>query len=136
MVAVPAHRKAMTGLLLGDHNLSVERLRYATRYRHAVPREHRLCRFCWAAIEDEVHALFNCTGTPRLTEFRSQFLEALKSIDSGTWDSYMKLSNYNFMLKILPSRKAVALYAKYIYQVLSVFDETPRYLPVAFRIPN
>ncbi|KAJ7711130.1 hypothetical protein B0H14DRAFT_3902606 [Mycena olivaceomarginata] len=32
-VAVPAHRKAITGLLLGDHNLSVERLRYPSRDR-------------------------------------------------------------------------------------------------------
>ncbi|KAJ6625097.1 hypothetical protein B0H10DRAFT_2316634 [Mycena sp. CBHHK59/15] len=37
MVAVPAHRKALTRLLLGDHNLSVEHLQYPVRYRLPVP---------------------------------------------------------------------------------------------------
>ncbi|KAJ7889623.1 hypothetical protein B0H13DRAFT_1610154, partial [Mycena leptocephala] len=46
LIAVPAHRKALTGLLLGDHLLSVERLRYPARYREAVPHDHRLCRLC------------------------------------------------------------------------------------------
>ncbi|KAJ7090615.1 hypothetical protein C8R44DRAFT_990643 [Mycena epipterygia] len=66
MVAVPAHRKAMTGLLLGDHNLSIERLRYPVHYRDAVPRQHWLCRFCRGGVEDEVHALFDCDAEPRL----------------------------------------------------------------------
>jgi hypothetical protein len=43
LVVVPAHRKALTGLYLGDHNLSVERLRYSARYKDKVPREYRLC---------------------------------------------------------------------------------------------
>ncbi|KAJ7887948.1 hypothetical protein B0H13DRAFT_2342185 [Mycena leptocephala] len=50
MVAVPTHRKALTGLLLGDHNLSVERLRYPARYREIVPRRFRLCRFCRGSV--------------------------------------------------------------------------------------
>ncbi|KAJ7438023.1 hypothetical protein B0H11DRAFT_1829642, partial [Mycena galericulata] len=73
MVAVPAHRKALTGLLLGDHNLSVERLRYPARYRERVPREYRLCRLCRGAVEDEVHALFDCAASVRLVELRSCF---------------------------------------------------------------
>ncbi|KAJ7186300.1 hypothetical protein GGX14DRAFT_374880, partial [Mycena pura] len=120
MVVVPAHRKAMTCLLLGDDNLSVERLRYATHYRESIPRELRLCRFCRGGIEDEVHALFNCIGNPSLVQLRAQFLDALKSVNSGTWDSYMKMSNYDSMLKIFPSRKAVAIYAEYIFLVLKV----------------
>ncbi|KAJ7918680.1 hypothetical protein B0H13DRAFT_2435218 [Mycena leptocephala] len=136
MVAVPAHRKAMTGLLLGDHNLSVERLRYPARYREAIPRQHRLCRFCRGDIEDEVHALFDCTADPRLVELRSRFLETLRICDSTTWDSYKRISNYDFMLKLVPSRKAVQVFAKYIFLVLSHYAEFPRYFPVAFRIPG
>ncbi|KAJ7248142.1 hypothetical protein B0H12DRAFT_1090849, partial [Mycena haematopus] len=45
MVLVPSHRKALTGLLLGDHSLSVECLRYGARYRRPVPHIMRLCRF-------------------------------------------------------------------------------------------
>ncbi|KAJ6560389.1 hypothetical protein B0H19DRAFT_944586 [Mycena capillaripes] len=134
MVVVPAHRKAITGLLLGDHNLSVERLRYPARYRDAVPREHWLCRFCRGGIEDEVHALFDCTANARLIELRSQFLNSLKFLDPTTADAYMIMSSYNFMLKVFPSRKAIALYAKYIFHVLSVFDDTSRYFPVVFRL--
>ncbi|KAJ7217825.1 hypothetical protein GGX14DRAFT_357510 [Mycena pura] len=94
MVVVPAHRKAMTGLLLGDHNLSVERLRYATRYRVAIPPELRLCRFCRAGVEDEVHALYDCRGEARLVELRSHFLSSLKSLDPVTWGFYM-IANYH-----------------------------------------
>ncbi|KAF7374452.1 Reverse transcriptase domain-containing protein [Mycena sanguinolenta] len=37
MVPIPAHRIALTRLLLSDHNLSVGRLRYASRTRRMVP---------------------------------------------------------------------------------------------------
>ena len=35
-VRIQSHRKALTGLHLGDHNLSVERLRYGDRYRRTL----------------------------------------------------------------------------------------------------
>ncbi|KAF7347327.1 Reverse transcriptase domain-containing protein [Mycena venus] len=135
-VHVPAHRKAMTGLLLGDHNLSVERLRYPARYREAIPRQHRLCRLCLAAVEDEVHALFDCTAELRLVQLRSQFLEALRERDPVLGALYGKISNYDFLLKLVSSRKAVQQFAKHIYLTLRLFEETPRYFPVAFRIPG
>jgi hypothetical protein len=129
MVVVPAYRKAMTSLLLGDHNLSVEHLRYRT----AVPREHRLCRLCRGSVEDEVHALLDCTATPRLVDLRLDFLATLETCDRAAWEAYSHISNYAFLLKLIPSRKAVQAFAKYIFLVLSLFDETPRYVPVAFR---
>ncbi|KAJ7140770.1 hypothetical protein C8R44DRAFT_726490 [Mycena epipterygia] len=135
MVAVPAHRKAMTGLLIGDHNLSIERLRYPARYRDAVPRQHRLCRFCRGGVEDEVHALFDCDAEPRLVELRSHFMQQLAHCDPMMHASHMEMSNYDFMLKLISSRKAIQVFAKYIYLVLCLFQETPRYFPVAFRIP-
>ncbi|KAJ6551328.1 hypothetical protein B0H19DRAFT_950919 [Mycena capillaripes] len=126
----------MTSLLLGDHNLSVERLRYPARYRDAVPRDHRLCRLCRGAIEDEVHALFDCSASPRLVNLRSDFLAALKVCDPAILEAYLKILNYNFMLKLISSRKAVQAFAKYICLVLGLFDESPRYFPVVLRIPN
>ncbi|KAJ7124457.1 hypothetical protein C8R44DRAFT_619990 [Mycena epipterygia] len=74
MVSIPSHRKALTRLLLSDHTLSVERLRYPARYRLAIPREEPLCRFCRAAVEDEAHALLNCNGLALLTDLRTCFL--------------------------------------------------------------
>ncbi|KAJ7753051.1 armadillo-type protein [Mycena maculata] len=72
MVHVPAHRKALTRLLLSDHNLSVERLRYPVRYRRAIPREERLCRFCQVGVEDEVHALLDRIAHPPLSDLRER----------------------------------------------------------------
>ncbi|KAJ7290928.1 hypothetical protein C8J57DRAFT_1491456 [Mycena rebaudengoi] len=84
MVVVPTHRKALTGLYLGDHSLSVERLRYSARYKAKVPREYRLCRFCRRAVEDEVHALFDCTSQARLVDLRTRFLADLANRDPTT----------------------------------------------------
>ncbi|KAJ7864656.1 hypothetical protein B0H13DRAFT_2353537 [Mycena leptocephala] len=100
-VAVPAHRKAMTGLLLGDHNLSVERLRYGARYRMPVPREFRLCRFCRGSVEDEVHALFECAAEPRLIEFRADFLGRLAERDPGLRALYGSIPNYEFFARYI-----------------------------------
>ncbi|KAJ7157725.1 hypothetical protein C8R46DRAFT_1195605 [Mycena filopes] len=130
LVSVPAHRTAMTGLLLGDHNLSSERLRYPSRYRSAVPRNFRLCRFCRAAVEDEVHALFDCIHDAGLVELRRNFLDSLAPCDPVVWGSYTVISNYDFMLRLVASRKAVQIFAKYIFLVLSLYQETPRYYPL------
>ncbi|KAJ6487246.1 hypothetical protein C8R47DRAFT_979351 [Mycena vitilis] len=133
MVAVPSHRKAITGLLLGDHNLSVERLRYPPRYRDAVPRHLRLCRFCRNGVEDEVHALFDCAGEAQLIDLRADFLRALACSDGAVWELYTTIPNYEFMLKLVASRKAVQLFAKFIFLVLELFQTAPRFFPVVFR---
>ncbi|KAJ7198659.1 hypothetical protein B0H12DRAFT_974879, partial [Mycena haematopus] len=116
-------------LLLGDHNLSVERLRYPVRYREAVPRVHRLCRLCRGAVEDEVHALFDCAANTRLTDLKSRFLDALSSCDPELADLYTTMTMYDFMVTLVSSKKAAPLLAKYVYQVLGVFDETPGIFP-------
>ncbi|KAJ7478976.1 hypothetical protein FB451DRAFT_1395588 [Mycena latifolia] len=136
MVAVPAHRKALTGLLLGDHSLSIERLRYPGRYREAVPRIFRLCRFCRGAVEDEVYALFDCTSEPRLVEIRGRFLAKLYKCDPVLRASYSQMPNYQFLLKLTASRKAVQIFAMYVFDTLGLFQEFPRYFPVVFRIPG
>ncbi|KAJ7201576.1 hypothetical protein GGX14DRAFT_304047, partial [Mycena pura] len=76
-VPIPAHRRAITRLMLSDHNLSVERLRYPGRYRAAAPRELRLCRFCRAAVEDEAHAILVCTAHGALQPIRETFLREI-----------------------------------------------------------
>ncbi|KAJ7330404.1 hypothetical protein DFH08DRAFT_638183, partial [Mycena albidolilacea] len=59
-IPVPAHRKALTRLILSAHTLGVELLRYVERDRPAVPRYTRLCRFCRRRVETEAHALLEC----------------------------------------------------------------------------
>ncbi|KAJ7148422.1 hypothetical protein C8R43DRAFT_1088393 [Mycena crocata] len=123
MVAVPAHRKAITGLLLGDHNLSVERLHYPARYRAKVPREFRLCRLCRGAVEDETHALLDCNTEERLVMLRSDFLDGISSRDP------------TLLALLIASRKLIQWVAKYVFNVLALYQESPRFFPVAFRIP-
>ncbi|KAJ7127448.1 hypothetical protein C8R43DRAFT_957889 [Mycena crocata] len=135
MVAVPAHRKAITGLLLGDHNLSVERLRYPARYRAKVPREFRLCRLCRGAVEDETHALLDCNTEERLVMLRSDFLDGISSRDQALFALYGTMSNYDFLLKLIASRKLIQWVAKYVFNVLALYQEFPRFFPVAFRLP-
>jgi hypothetical protein len=135
LVAVPAHRKALTGLLLGDHLLSVERLRYPARYREAVPRDFRLCRLCRGAVEDEVHALFDCNANAGLVELRTHFLDKLSICDPVLHALHMQMSNYDFLLKVIPSRKAVRLFAMFVFDVLGLFQEFPRFFPVVLRSP-
>ncbi|KZV80030.1 hypothetical protein EXIGLDRAFT_559602, partial [Exidia glandulosa HHB12029] len=56
-------RRTITQLLVSDHRLSIERLRWAnTAYPYKIPRELRLCRLCTEKVEDPLHALFICTG--------------------------------------------------------------------------
>ncbi|KZV81681.1 hypothetical protein EXIGLDRAFT_579149, partial [Exidia glandulosa HHB12029] len=59
------HRTALTRLLLSDHGLAVERLRY-----EGVAHEDRMCRFCLVEVEDEMHALFACDGNEELARLR------------------------------------------------------------------
>ncbi|KAJ7659818.1 hypothetical protein DFH06DRAFT_909012, partial [Mycena polygramma] len=116
-------------LLLGDHNLSVEHLRYPARYRDAVPRHLRLCRFCRAGVEDEVHTLFDCVADARLVELRADFLQVLTGRDATARSLYTTIPNYEFMLKLVSSRKVVQIFAKYIFLVLELFQMTPRFFP-------
>ncbi|PBK89310.1 hypothetical protein ARMGADRAFT_936172, partial [Armillaria gallica] len=59
---IPAHRKAITHLVMSSHLFAVEVLRWRERYRKLVLRKWHLCRFCMLSVEDEVHALLSCTG--------------------------------------------------------------------------
>ncbi|KAJ7037033.1 hypothetical protein C8F04DRAFT_953162 [Mycena alexandri] len=123
----------MTSRLLGGHNLSTEQLRYPSRYRHLVPREFKLCRFCQQGVEDEVHTLFDCTHQAHIIELRSRLLDSLAPCDPVVWGSYGVVPSYDFLLKVAASRKAVQLFAKYIFIILGAFQEPPRFFPVVFR---
>ncbi|KAF7360730.1 Reverse transcriptase domain-containing protein [Mycena venus] len=114
MVHVPAHRVALTRLLLSDHNLSVERLRYATRYRRPIPREERLCRLCRRDVEDEVHAMLDCEVHVPLVGLRKTFLTDVFECDSALRDEYERLSHYEFLRRMISSRKGIQRVAKYV----------------------
>ncbi|KAJ7458316.1 hypothetical protein B0H11DRAFT_1737868, partial [Mycena galericulata] len=101
-----------------------------------LPREYRLCRFCRGAVQDEAHALFDCAASVRLVDLRARFLGDLTRRDPRVRSEYGAISNSEFMIKLLASRKAIQLYAMYTFNVLNVFDETPCFFPMIFRIPG
>ncbi|KAJ7165195.1 hypothetical protein C8R46DRAFT_1277416 [Mycena filopes] len=70
---------------MGENKALALRLWYPSRYRSAIPRNFRLCRFCWAAVEDEVHALFDCIHDAGLVELRRNFLDSLAPCDPVVW---------------------------------------------------
>jgi hypothetical protein len=134
MVPIPAHRKALTRLLLSDHNLSVERLRYRARYRLPIPREARLCRFCRVSVEDEVHALLECGTHAPLADMRESFLDDVLRCDPALETEYTRLSHYDFLCRMVSSRKVIQRLAKYVFDVLSLFDSFERYIPPGFNV--
>ncbi|KAJ7044215.1 hypothetical protein C8F04DRAFT_1027381 [Mycena alexandri] len=61
------HRKAITRLLVSQHPLAIERMRYKQRYhRVEVLRDQRLCRFGCREVETVEHALFFCKKSAAL----------------------------------------------------------------------
>ncbi|KAJ6488208.1 hypothetical protein C8R47DRAFT_1216012 [Mycena vitilis] len=66
-------------------------------------------------------------------ELRADFLQALAGCDGAMQSLHTTIPNYEFMLKLVSSRKAVQLFAKYIFLVLELFQATPRFFPVVFR---
>lgn len=115
-VRVPAHRKAITRLLVSDHNLSIERVRYALRYREAIPREWRLCGFCRDAVEDETHALMICQAPSRdLGEVREEFLTELFQSVPALASSYTSKSSKEFLVEMVHQKKHAGLIAKFVF---------------------
>jgi hypothetical protein len=122
-LSVPAHRKAFTRLILSDHPLAVERLRYRERYRDPVPRPWRVCRFCRVVVEDEVHALLECEGDVRLIDLRIACRGELASLCPHLamhWTSSLA-----FLTSVLNEKGVCARWGKYICDVFAVYYTAP-----------
>jgi hypothetical protein len=124
--AIPAHRNAFIALMFSSHGLAVERLRWRERYRAPVPRQWRLCRFCRAAVEDEVHALVVCVGHPQLLVLRDTLRSEVGDIvPLFPWNA----DHDNQLRSLLHDRRLAVPLAKFIYNVLNIFSSVPMYVP-------
>ncbi|PBK78454.1 hypothetical protein ARMSODRAFT_1030463, partial [Armillaria solidipes] len=56
-VPVLEHRTALTRVLLSNHLLALERMRWSEYGKPKVQRDHRKCRFCRTVVESPEHAL-------------------------------------------------------------------------------
>ena len=124
-VHVPDHRKALSGLLLADHNLAEVRLRYQERHQPPVPREWRLCRLCGDGIEEPLHALFLCTNSPTLVNLRAAFFDNC-GIDPS---NLQHLTPLGILHQMILDEKLVSKFAKFCYLVLQLYDTFPMLVP-------
>jgi hypothetical protein len=132
LVVNAKHRKALTRLLVSQHPLAIERLRYKKR-RHTsvVPRALRQCRFGCARVETVEHAMFFCEGSERLKEKRTSFaigacvhVPDVLSVSAGTATPTLKALVFN--------RSTVCQVAKFAHQVFQIFAEEPLVWPDGF----
>ncbi|KAJ7714383.1 hypothetical protein B0H16DRAFT_1742684 [Mycena metata] len=115
------HRRALTRMILSGHSLAIERRRWKERGKEIVPREWRLCRFCYLYIEDPAHAMFKCTH-PELLRIRQVFLAKLYT-EIPELDGTLDATNaFKFFHDLLPQRKIAPLLAKLAYDVLKIFE--------------
>jgi hypothetical protein len=114
-------------LFLSDHGLAIEQLR-RTRGPY-ISREHRLCRFCINAIELPEHALLECTASQELVLLRNCFVEKMHA-EMPVFGSIFAPPTALECLKVLiANRPTVSLLAKYVHDVLLIFDAHPLYSP-------
>ncbi|KAE9406780.1 hypothetical protein BT96DRAFT_791252, partial [Gymnopus androsaceus JB14] len=121
VISVPKHRHAFPRFIASCHALSVERVRYAERYRPPIPREWRLCRFCQTGIEDECHALLTCRGSSTPLYLRQRFLEDIFAKVPSLRADHLHLSSPNFLQRILFRHRTLPILVKFIYDVLCIF---------------
>jgi hypothetical protein len=129
LVVNAKHRKALTRLLVSQHPLAVERMRYKQRYhRENVPRHCRLCRFGCGVVETVEHALFFCTGAVKLTECRGMFVDTVRDRDPRILT--VTPDNGTEILKTLIFRRdTVCQIAKLAHKIFAIFGEEPMVWP-------
>ncbi|KAJ6527041.1 hypothetical protein B0H19DRAFT_1275358 [Mycena capillaripes] len=116
------HRLALTHAVLSGRALAMERMRWAERYKPAVPRKWRLCRLCKDYLEDAIHALFVCKHPPFVI-IRGQFFQELFTTHPEFRGVYSDPGL--FFKDLLVKEKIFGLLGKLAYNILEVFYSEP-----------
>ncbi|KAJ3804043.1 hypothetical protein F5876DRAFT_24393, partial [Lentinula aff. lateritia] len=121
-VRTASHRKDLIQMVLGHHQLAVERLRWNERNKPSLPRERRLCRFCQEKVEDPPHALFECMANADLIMRRNCFMCKVTS----ELPQYATFYSDSWVLfrALLAEKKVIELFAKFAHEVLEIFYAT------------
>lgn len=117
---IAKHRIALTRLLLSDHCLAIERLRWADRYHPFVPRDQRFCRFCKTEVETVEHALFFCVASGDLVVLRAELMQNLRVVWPGCW--ILPVNAVRCLQTLVFRHDTLPLLAKYAYDVLQLFS--------------
>ncbi|KAJ7238918.1 hypothetical protein C8J57DRAFT_1086647 [Mycena rebaudengoi] len=109
-------------MILSSHSLAVERRRRKECRKPVVPKQWRLCRFCYVHIEDPAHAMFVCKQ-PQLIELQKVFMEKVDQELPGLIAQFSESMLQLF--KGLVRREITPLLGKLAFDVQNIFDETP-----------
>ncbi|KAJ7490656.1 hypothetical protein FB451DRAFT_1552295 [Mycena latifolia] len=108
-----SHRRALARLIVSQHPLAVERMRYN---RVTVPRDERLRRFGCASTETVEHALFFCNALgPGLDDLRDQFADAVHHLEPK--------------VPLKCDEDTLCQVAKFAYKVFKIFNAEPMAWP-------
>lgn len=120
-VRIPEHREALTKLLVSEHHLAVERLRYT-----GVDHDLRLCRHCHSAVEDPVHVVLVCTAREELASLREAFMASLGGkVGAGGMEHLSRLSPKRLLQYLAACEDTVDMFARFVRDVLRLFADDP-----------
>ncbi|KAK0237574.1 hypothetical protein EDD85DRAFT_769428, partial [Armillaria nabsnona] len=112
-------------LLLSNHLLALERMRWSEYGKPKVLRDHWKCQFCRTVIELPEHALLCCNGMAGLIELRRQvWAELLVRIPSVLL-LFDQVNDICFLQQLIAERSSITLVAKFAYNVLQIFYAAP-----------
>jgi hypothetical protein len=121
------HRKAITLLMFGQHIFSNVRLGWGTTI---VPKENRLCRFCWSHIETPEHAILQCMFDQQTVHLRNELCQAVLR-EHSNWQipiSLTDIDSLNWFRQILFDWKLVRVFGKYFHEISEHWSKTEAYL--------
>ena len=98
---------------------------YVDHAYQPVPRSDRLCRFCRSEVETPEHALISRESSDLVVALRNVFLGKLFSDLPHLQQQMAELSNTEFLKASIYPISAIALVAKFAFEVLEIFYTVP-----------
>ncbi|PBK62634.1 hypothetical protein ARMSODRAFT_1089038 [Armillaria solidipes] len=127
LIAIPAHRIALTRLLTSCHDLAIccGRCLRGTHTTDVIPMQFRTCRLCIDDVEDKLHVLF-VYAHPDLEDLRDSFL-------ADVWRLYPALKNrartpLELLNLMMAYYNLLPRLWKYLYDVLRRVGEDALYI--------
>lgn len=130
LIVNPSFRIAFTQLLLSSHPLAIERGRWAPRDRpYVIPDHLRFCRFCTNGVEDETHAMFECTGRADLIELQRAFWSEMSRDFPAIHFEYRMVGPRTMLPRLMlhSDERVLQPVARLAYHVLRIFNSRPMF---------
>lgn len=136
-ISAPVYRMAFTNLVLGNHPLAVERLRWGAANRqpdrrYAIPRHMRLCRFCAVAVENEGHAILECDADVEISTARATFWASMIAIRPDAHTHYTGATTMDTLANLAfkgDDLEVATLLGKLAWHVFQTYSQTVMYVP-------